>query len=357
MAPAPRISVVVATRDRRERLGGAARLAARADARTPTAFEVIVVDDGSADGTRRWLAEQAEAQRYAARADRRAARPAVRPRARNDGWRRGAGASLVAFTDDDCEATPDWLERLLERRGRASRARSSRAARAPNPRELDRAGPFSVTREVDGSGPLVVRDLQHRLPARAARAARAASTRPSPSRSARTPTSAGGRWRPAPGAAFARRRRGRPRGRGPGPRRSPARRARSGADGVLVFQRHPLLRASALDRGMIRNHAHLRLLLAVVGLLGARRFAPLALLALPYAAAARPARPRRRGDPLIGPYFVAYDAAHAADHRARRPAPPRAGALTGSQSARRARRPRADPAPPLASRPDAVERA
>jgi GT2 family glycosyltransferase len=34
-------------------------------------------------------------------------------RQRNAGWRAGRG-SLVAFTDDDCRPTPDWLERLLE---------------------------------------------------------------------------------------------------------------------------------------------------------------------------------------------------------------------------------------------------
>ena len=76
---------------------------------------------------------------------------------------------------------------------------------------------------------------------------------------------------------------------------------------MLVFRRHPLLRASALDRGVIRNQAHLRALLAVIGLLGARRFAPLALLALPYARLlAR--RALDAGNPLIGPYSVAYDA-------------------------------------------------
>ena len=39
-------------------------------------------------------------------------RPGGPAAARNEGWR-AAGAPLVAFTDDDCVATPVWLEEAL----------------------------------------------------------------------------------------------------------------------------------------------------------------------------------------------------------------------------------------------------
>ena len=71
-------------------------------------------------------------------------------RARNDGWRLAA-APLVAFIDDDCEATPTWLERLSAAASAAPGAVVQGRTR-PNPRELEAAGPFSVTRDVDGSG-------------------------------------------------------------------------------------------------------------------------------------------------------------------------------------------------------------
>lgn len=69
------------------------------------ADEVIVVDNGSDDGTGD-LAEAAGAS--VIRLPERGVY-----RARNAGWR-ASGADVVAFTDADCVAEPDWLERLLE---------------------------------------------------------------------------------------------------------------------------------------------------------------------------------------------------------------------------------------------------
>ena len=97
----PRVSVVVPTRDRRVAL---ARALASIDAQCFRDFEVVVVDDGSADGTASWL---------------RAEHPAVRlvelypscgaAAARNRGVERARG-EIVAFLDDDDAWHPSYLE-------------------------------------------------------------------------------------------------------------------------------------------------------------------------------------------------------------------------------------------------------
>jgi GT2 family glycosyltransferase len=80
----PPVAVVVCTRNRPERLANLRRALA---AQSHQDFELRIVDD-SAD-------------------------PPMGPSAaRNEGWR-ATTAPLVAFTDDDCEPAPDWLERLL----------------------------------------------------------------------------------------------------------------------------------------------------------------------------------------------------------------------------------------------------
>ncbi len=68
-------------------------------------FEVIVVDDGSTDGTAE-IARSFAGVRVLTQRNR---GPAV---ARNRGAEE-ACASIVAFTDSDCEPTPGWLEAML----------------------------------------------------------------------------------------------------------------------------------------------------------------------------------------------------------------------------------------------------
>ena len=149
MSAAPDLTVVVATRDRRERL---ARLLGALEEQTlpPERFEVVVVDDGSADGTAEWLDERATKAALSLRVVRRD-RPAGPAVARNQGWREARGG-LVAFTDDDCEPAPRWLERLLvasgEREGHLLQGRTE-----PIPRERERIGIHSRTIVSDTLGP------------------------------------------------------------------------------------------------------------------------------------------------------------------------------------------------------------
>ncbi|MEA2352273.1 MAG: mycofactocin glycosyltransferase, partial [Thermoleophilaceae bacterium] len=91
---------MVPTRDRAERLPVLLEaLAAQTLARDR--YEVVAVDDGSADDTPRVLAA-ADVDRVVRHE--RSRGPAA---ARNSGWR-AASAPLVAFTDDDCRPEPGW---------------------------------------------------------------------------------------------------------------------------------------------------------------------------------------------------------------------------------------------------------
>ncbi len=75
-----------------------------ADARHPT--EIIVVDNGSTDGSAEWLAEQTDIV-FVRNADNAGA-----PRARNQGLAITRGEYIV-FLDNDVMTTRDWLRRLL----------------------------------------------------------------------------------------------------------------------------------------------------------------------------------------------------------------------------------------------------
>lgn len=73
-------------------------------------FEVIVVDDGSMDGTLTFLKQYERTARYKFRYLHQENRgPAS---ARNLGVRNASG-ELVAFTDDDCDVEPEWLRNLV----------------------------------------------------------------------------------------------------------------------------------------------------------------------------------------------------------------------------------------------------
>lgn len=107
----PSVTVVVPSYRRPERLP---RLVESFERQTmaPEQFELVIVDNGSDDQTsevlHRLAADSSVSVRPLRIADNRG--PA---RARNLGWRAGRGEYL-AFTDDDCEPDPHWLERGVQ---------------------------------------------------------------------------------------------------------------------------------------------------------------------------------------------------------------------------------------------------
>ena len=98
-------SLVVVTRDAREKVERCLEaLRATAEPEHPT--ELIVVDNGSQDGTREWLAAQPDVTLVANDDN------AGAPRARNQALGHANGRWIV-FLDDDVVVTPHWLSRLL----------------------------------------------------------------------------------------------------------------------------------------------------------------------------------------------------------------------------------------------------
>lgn len=145
MAPTPEASVVIATHNRPDRL--ARQLTAlRAQTVDPKRFEVVVVDDGSGPETAAVLEEQASLPGLVLRTLRNG-RPGGPAAARNLGWR-AASAPLVAFTDDDCEVTPEWLEAYLA--AAAVKPGGILQGRVlPLPSEEESFGPFSHTIRIE----------------------------------------------------------------------------------------------------------------------------------------------------------------------------------------------------------------
>ena len=72
---------------------------------------------------------------------------AARPRPGTTAWR-ATQAPLIAFTDDDCEAEPEWLATILA----AAVGNPGAVIQGPthaNPRELDQLGPFARTQRIE----------------------------------------------------------------------------------------------------------------------------------------------------------------------------------------------------------------
>jgi glycosyltransferase involved in cell wall biosynthesis len=140
--PLVEVSVVIATRNRARRLEAAL---ASLRAQTLGAFEVIVVDDDSSDDTARVL--EAERARGALALNvlphGRGGGPGA---VRNTGWPQARGR-LVAFTDDDCEADPRWLEALLDA-WQEEPLRFVQGSTTPIEAEAHEQGPLTYTYDI-----------------------------------------------------------------------------------------------------------------------------------------------------------------------------------------------------------------
>ena len=102
------VSVVIAAYNQKELLSSCVRALLEQDLRRQDAFEIIVADDGSADGTREYLEKSFSKNiKYLRQANN---GPAS---ARNLGIKNSSG-SIVAFTDADCRPDKAWLSSALK---------------------------------------------------------------------------------------------------------------------------------------------------------------------------------------------------------------------------------------------------
>jgi GT2 family glycosyltransferase len=299
VSDSPEISVVIATRDRPARLAAALE-ALRAQTIGVERLEVIVVDDGSGNETQGLLARLPEGGPEVRVIRLTGSGPAA---ARNAGWT-AARSPLVAFTDDDCEPTPNWLEEIVAAAA-ASPGAIVQGVTTPIPRESEiLRRPFSRTRLIEEPNPWFAtcniaypRELLERLNGFDELFPEALGE----------DTDLG--WRAvemgasrefAPGAVVHHA----VEDLGPG---GYMRHALRGADAVYAFRRHPGLRAETLRYGVFRNPSLARLALALAGLALARRWRFAALLALPYARNVLGRSMASDAGPALAPYLVAYD--------------------------------------------------
>ena len=300
----PAVSVVVSTRNRAQRLGGLIG-SLRDQTLDPQRFEVVVVNDGSSDDTpevlRREQREGGLSLRTIEIAQDRSGGPA---RGRNAGWRAAKGR-LIAFTDDDCEATPGWLRALVA----ASEERPGAILQGPTepiPRERDSQGPFTRTQTITGLGPHF-QTCNIAYPRVLLAAVDGFDERTFP----RYPGAedADLAWRAqATGAATAFVDAARvyhavnqlgPLGK--------LRLAAAWSDIVALFARHPPMRRH-LHHGIFWKAGHELLLRALLGAVLTRRLPPAILLALPYARRLRRRARAERASLMLVPYFVVHDA-------------------------------------------------
>jgi GT2 family glycosyltransferase len=290
---------VVATHDRPERLGRLLE-SLRGQTAPADAFEVVVVDDGSGPATTQALEGEVERGGLNLRVVRRAA-AAGPSAARNEGWR-AARAPLVAFVDDDCVATPAWLDAALATAAAAPGA-IVQGRTLPEPGVA--VGPFSRSLWVEAQGPyyqacniVYPRELLDRLGGFDAEAFPFVGE---DTDLAWRAFAAGADARFAPDAlvhhAVV--------DLGPlGKLRMAARWTPS----IRLFARHRALRAEHLTYGVFWKGSHYLLVRALVGLALRRRARPLALwLAAPYARHLLERGRTDGGGPLAAPFHAVHD--------------------------------------------------
>jgi glycosyltransferase involved in cell wall biosynthesis len=300
----PLVSIVTATHNREDRLAmlldGLRRQTLAAER-----FEIVVVDDGSTDGTAALLEREAERGdlRLTFHALAKAGGPAG---ARNVGWR-SATAPLIAFTDDDCVPTPGWLEALLE----TSRSGANVLVQGPTrplPEESQHLGPYSRTVEITAASPhyetcniAYPRALLEQLGG-------FDETYPAPagedSDLGWRAVTAGAELRFAPAALVHHA----VHQRGP---LAALRDVRLATEGVQAYKTNAELR-QYLPQGIFYRRSHALFLEAALAVFLARRCPPALAFALPYAMHVRSRARRDRAKASATPFYVAFDAAEIA---------------------------------------------
>jgi len=134
----PEIAVIIPTRQRETRLAFALDALAEQTLASDR-FEVIVVRDSDAHPP---LACAPAGLRARFMTNSGVSGPTAK---RNLGWR-ATSAKLVAFTDDDCRPSPDWLDRLLREAGGPDVFLQGRTE--PDPDERHRQTLFDRSREI-----------------------------------------------------------------------------------------------------------------------------------------------------------------------------------------------------------------
>jgi glycosyltransferase involved in cell wall biosynthesis len=293
---------VFATHDRARRLD-ALLSSLREQTLSRDEFEVIAVDDCSSDATPEVLA------RHAATGDLkltvvRLERSEGAGAARNAGWRR-ASAPLVAFTDDDCVATPGWLEAGLA--AFAANPYTVIQGRIEiNPAELDRMDPFAhfvIQHNIDAGFPTAnifyPRDLLERLDGFDADAFPAVGGEDTDLAWRAFKLGAAPAWAPDALVYHGVVRVGAIKRLRVAARWTPT---------VKLYRRHPEMRAELLH-GVFWRENHWFFVRFVVALLLPRRLGPLrVMLAAPYVTYLTD----RRTGPLLAPYLIALDAVEVA---------------------------------------------
>jgi hypothetical protein len=139
---APAVSVVVATHDRARMLTGLLE-ALEHQVAPASGFEVVVVDDGSTDGTWDVLAATVARTTLPLLALRQPV-AAGQGEARQRGLEIARG-SVVAFTDDDCVPTASWVVALTRPLLRPAGPVVAQGRTVPWPEDADEGGPWART--------------------------------------------------------------------------------------------------------------------------------------------------------------------------------------------------------------------
>jgi glycosyltransferase involved in cell wall biosynthesis/acetyltransferase-like isoleucine patch superfamily enzyme len=140
-----RVSIVVSSKDRRAFLPGLLSALTK-QTLSPDRFELVIVDNGSSDGTEAYLREVAPSLPFRTTVLRREP-PGGPARGRNAGWN-AARAPVIAFTDDDCLPSPEWLEEGLRIMGEGEPG-IVQGRTLPDPRRTGYLGAFDSSQRIE----------------------------------------------------------------------------------------------------------------------------------------------------------------------------------------------------------------